>query len=115
MNALAHLRQLTGQVEASATILAADLLNTIRSARDVLAPVADDPSEAGIAAGVAFQLLADADASATPPEPTPQTARPTSIGRSGNALLLADALARGRGQNLDGSERRVPRYSAPSA
>lgn len=61
--ALAHVRALLGDVNTSAIALAADLLNAVVSARDILADHADTTPEVGIA----FQILADAAADAAPP------------------------------------------------
>jgi len=60
--ALAHVRRLLGDVNTNAIDLAADLLNAVVSARDILA----DHADANLDVGVAFQILADAAADATP-------------------------------------------------
>ena len=61
-------RRLCRGFHAEAVTLAAELLNAAQSAHDVLAPVADDESPLGDAARIALIILADAIASASPPE-----------------------------------------------
>ncbi|GEP11788.1 hypothetical protein [Methylobacterium gnaphalii] len=65
----ARVRMLCGAFHAEAVTLSAALLDAIEAAHGVLQPVADHRSPAGIAAAVAFQILADAIADAKPPEP----------------------------------------------
>lgn len=74
MSALAHVRSLLIGVNTDAIALAAELLTAARSAADVLAPVADENSPEGIAAGIAFQILADAIAGAVPLDQSQQPA-----------------------------------------
>ena len=70
-NALAQVRQLFAGVDEAAVQLAAELLDAVETARDLLAPIAEEATPAGIAAGVAHQLLCDAAASAAPPDVNP--------------------------------------------
>lgn len=65
--ALGQLRRLFGEVNTDAVHLAARLLDAIEVSRDILAPVAEEATPAGIAAGLAFQILADAATEAAPP------------------------------------------------
>lgn len=108
--ALAQVRGLFPGLNGDALRHAARLLDAVEVARDVLSPVTEEVTPAGIAAGIAFQILADAAADAAPPSAVPPAA-PES--RNGYGLLLADALARGRGENLDGSPRRECRPLKP--
>lgn len=111
-DALAQVRGLFPGLNSDALHRIARLLDAVEVARDVLSPVAEEATPAGIAAGTAFQILADAIAEANPPGATaPATGGPAS--RNGYALLLADALARGRGLELDGTSRRECRPLKP--
>ncbi|MCJ2009192.1 hypothetical protein [Methylobacterium sp. J-092] len=64
--AAAAVRHLMPQLTRDALQLAAELLTTLQSAKDILAPIAETHE----AAGLAFQLIADACASAEPPPAT---------------------------------------------
>ena len=92
-NALAQVRRLVAGVNTSATVLAAELLDAVETARDLLAPIAEEATPAGIAAGIVHQLLCDAAASAAPPSPASVEALVAPASRNGGAVLLAGALA----------------------
>ena len=110
-NALAQVRGLYAGLTNDAVLLAARLLDAVEQARDLLAPIAEEVTPAGLAAGAVHQILADAAADAVPPA----AERPASalVSRNGYALLYADAMARGRGLDLDGSPRRECRPLKP--
>ena len=108
--ALDHVRSLFPGLNSDTLHRTARLLDAVEAARDVLSPVAEEVTPAGIAAGIAFQILSDAAADAAPPSAVPPAA-PES--RNGYGLLLADALARGRVENLDGTSRRECRPLKP--
>lgn len=112
-DALAQLRRVCSGTAGDGVHLAARLLDAVEQARDLLAPLADEESAAGAVALAAFQLLADAAADAAPPSIAPDRTLPAPASRKGPARLLADALARGRGQELDGSPRRECRPLKP--
>ena len=69
-SALAHVRRLIGQVNADTLALALELVAGIRSAADILRPLADLDTEAGHEAAIALQILDDLVASAEPPPAT---------------------------------------------
>lgn len=98
-DALGHVRTLFVGLDTGAVALAAGLVTAMRSACDVLAPVADEGTEAGAAAAIAFQILADALAEAEPP----QSLTPA---EHAHAEALIDAKSRQRGRNRDGTLRR---------
>ncbi len=70
-DALAKVRRLFAVVDEGAVQLAAELLDAVETARDLLAPIAEEATPAGIAAGIVHQLLCDAAASAVPPSSHP--------------------------------------------
>lgn len=61
-------RGLCAGFHSEAAALAADGLNAMQAAHDALVPVSDHRNSAGRAAALALQILADAIASAQPPE-----------------------------------------------
>ena len=64
-------REACAPFRAELTALAAGMLGAMEAAHEILAPAADEPGPAGEAAMTALQILADAIASAKPPEPAP--------------------------------------------
>lgn len=73
--ALAHVRRLLGEVNTSAVLFAAELLDGIQSAAGILRPLADEPTQAGREAAIALQILDDLAAGAVPlHQPAEQTA-----------------------------------------